>query len=157
MRHLTLAVSALVFAFGLNFSLNLQARELDNEKTVSTEQVQLGQSLPKTVVIRTKAGTNQKEVLHSSAVLSKDNGTKLLVSTSSFVKLDKQGKMAGELDNDSSSSSWYFNCCSSGYYPQYYYGGYQYSYVAYYSYYYAGYNYSYYGWPYCNPYSHYAY
>jgi hypothetical protein len=152
MRHFLLAVSALVFTFGVS----AHAGELDNEKTVSTEQVQLGQALPKTVVIRTKVGSNQHEVLHLNHVLGKDKHTQQLISTSSFIKLDKQGKMAGELDHDSSSSSWYFSC-PNYYYPQYYYGGYQYNYASYYSYYYAGYNYSYYGWPYYNSYVGYGY
>lgn len=152
MRTLLLAASALVLAFGLN----ARANELDNEKTVSTEQIQAAQALPKTVVVRIKAGTNQAEVLHINDALAKDEATKMMVSTSSFTKLDASGKMAGELDKDSSSSSWYF-CCPNYYYPTYYYWGYQYTYVSYYSYYYAGYYYNYYGWPHCNPYAHYGY
>jgi len=131
--------------------LTAQAREIDNEKTVSTEQIQLGQALPKTVVIRIKAGTNEAEVMHAATALPGAEASKALVSSSSFVKLDKNGKMIGELDRDGSSSSWYF-CYPYSYYPYYGYYGYNYYYRPYYSYYYSGYYYSYYGWPYYNPY-----
>lgn len=127
-----------------------QAREIDNEKTVTTEQIQLGRDLPKTLVVRVKAGTNETAVMHANSALAADESSKSMVSTSSFIKLDSKGRMMGELDRDSSSSSWYF--WYGGYYPRYYYYGYNYSYYNYYSYYYGGYNYYYYGWPYYNPY-----
>lgn len=148
----TLRTMVCVFAATL-VGFSAQAREIDNEKTISTEQIQLGQALPKTVIIRIKAGTNEAEVLHSASALPANDSSKALVSTSSFVKLDKDGKMVGELDRDSSSSSWFF-CYPYSYYPYYNYCGYNYYYAPYYSYYYSGYYYSYYGWPYYNSYCH---
>lgn len=139
-----LLAAALLVGFG-----TAQAGELDNEKTVTTEQINLAADLPATVVVRVKAGTNEVEVLHSKSELAADESSQALVSTSSFVKMDVKGKMtASELDQDSSSSSWYFCFPSYNYYqPSYYYYGYQYSYSSYYSYYYSGYQYSYYRWP----------
>lgn len=145
LRTLALVVMASLVGF------SAQAREIDNEKTISTEQVQLGQALPKTVVVRVKAGTNETEVLHAATAIPNNETSKALVSSSSFVKMDKSGKMSGELDRDSSSSSWYFYY-GYGYYPYYGYYGYNYYYRPYYSYYYSGYYYSYYGWPYYNSY-----
>ncbi len=143
---LLIATSLLVGAYS-------QAREIDGEKTVTTEQIQLGQSLPKTVVVRVKANTNQTEVFQVNKALKADESAKQLLSTSSYIKLDSKGKMKGELDRDRSSSSWHFHYPNySGAY--YYYYGYSYSYVPYYNYYYGGYNYYYYGWPYSNPYCH---
>ena len=142
-----LLAAALLVGFG-----TAQAGELDNEKTVTTEQISLAADLPATVVVRVKAGTNEVEVLHSNTELAADAATQALVSTSSFVKMDVKGqqnapKNATELDKDSSSSSWYFCFPTYNYYqPSYYYYGYQYSYQSYYSYYYSGYQYNYYRW-----------
>jgi len=141
--------SMLFVAIASTVGFTAEAREIDTEKTVSTEQIELGKDLPKTLVIRKKIGTNETEVMHSNLELGKDDATKQLVSTSSFIKVDKEGKMVGELDRDSSSSSWFFNCYN-WYYPSYYYYGFNYNYVSYYSYAYAGYSYAYYGWPYYN-------
>jgi len=90
------------------------AREIDNEKTVSTEQIQLAQALPKTLVVRRKTGTDQVEVLHLNQVLKVDEKSRQLVSTASFIKIDSNGKMVGELDRDSSSSSWAFRFAPRG-------------------------------------------
>lgn len=132
------------------------AREIDNEKTISTEQIQLGQDLPRTTVIRMRAGTNEAEVFHSTAALPASDNVKALVSSSSYLNLDSNGRQLGELDRDGSSSAWYFYYpyyyYPYSYYPYYSYYGYRYAYVPYYSYSYYGYNYYYYGWPYYNPY-----
>lgn len=158
------------------------AREIDREKTVTTEQIHLGQALPKTLVVRIKADTHQVEVLHLNQALKADPKNRQLISTSSFIKVNSKGRMVGELDRDSSSSSWGFymgypgygygygngygygygngygygcggySYYSSCYYPSYSYCGYNYPYVPYYSYYSAGYYYGYYGWPYTNQY-----
>lgn len=145
LRQAMIALGAIAICWTAN------AREIDSEKTISTEQIQLGHDLPMTVVVRIKEGTNQVEVLHSKVALKADETSKFLVSTSTFVKLDNKGRMVGELDRDSSSSSWFF-CYPYNYYPYYNYCGYNYLYAPYYGYAYGGYRYSYYGWPYSNPY-----
>lgn len=123
-----------------------QAHELDKEIPVSTEQAALAKDLPRTVVVRVKAGTQEAEVLQSKQLLSATDATKKALANAKFSKISANG----ELDQDSSTSSWYFWCNPYGghYYPNYSYYGYTYSYSVTYSYYYAGYNYSYYGWPY---------
>lgn len=139
--------------------LTAQAREIDTEKSITTEQIQLGQSLPRTTVVRIMTGASSAnsegpaEVFHSPVALPATEMTRNLVATSSFVKLDSTGR---ELDRDGSSSSWFFYYPNywypNYYYPQYYYYGYQYAYVPYYNYYSYPYNYYYFGWPYYNPY-----
>lgn len=93
----------------------MTAREIDNEQTVSTEQIKLGQALPKTLVVRTKVGTHESEVLHLNQVLPPDEKSHHLVSTGSFIKVDSNGKMIGELDRDSSRSSWAFVLARGGF------------------------------------------
>lgn len=146
------SVSLIAFlAAGLTgFSAN--AGELDGEKTISTEQIQLAKYLPKTVVVRTKADGTSAEVVHLSNKLSTDEKTRDAINSLAFTKIDERGHSGtavSELDRDSSSSSWYFyyHSHSHYYYPTYYYYGYWYNYSSYYSYYYSGYYYSYYGWP----------
>lgn len=148
MRFHVLAISALVLVLG---AFSAKAHELDKETTVSVEQVALAKALPRTVVVRVKAGTNEAEVLESKRLLKADTATKKTVATAKFKKLAKNGELAkSELDQDSSSSSWYFWCRPYGgyYYPTYYYYGYTYNYALAYNYYYGGYYYSYYVWPY---------
>lgn len=124
-----------------------EARELDAEKTVSSEQIRLGRDLPKMLVVRVKKGSNQAEVLHSNVTLKADARVKRMLSTSSFIALDSNGRMLGELDRDSSKSSWFFSYPYS-YYPSYGYCGYNYVYSPCMSYVYGGYSYWYYSWPY---------
>lgn len=128
------------------------AHELDNDSSVSTDQVRLGQNLPKTVIVRTKVGTKQTEVLQLNHKLPAGAAAKALVAKAKFSKLDNKGRPMNELDQDSSASSWYFYCPPSYpgyYYPTYYYYNYTYAYMPYYGYYYGGYYYQYYSWPYC--------
>lgn len=84
------------------------AREIDSEQTVTTEQIQLGQTLPQTLVVRSRADGDQIEVLHLNEALRADENSRQLVSTASFIKVGSDGRMIGELDRDSSSSSWIF-------------------------------------------------
>lgn len=148
MRRVLFAIASLV-SFSL-LGLSAQAAsELDNEKTITTEQIELARNLPRTLVLRVKEGSKQAEVLHVNEKLTDNAATKKQLATATFIKLDSNGKMVGELDRDSSSSSWYFWCgYNNWYYPNYYYWGYRYNYSMYYGYYYGGYNYYYYGWPY---------
>ncbi len=146
-------ISACAFSilFGALFGFSAQANELDKETPISTEQAELSKNLPRTVIVRTKVGTNQAEVLQSKNLLSVNGATKKSIAKAKFIKLGKNGQpIAKELDQDSSTSSWYFWCNPYGgsYYPNYYYYGYTYNYQLTYSYYYGGYNYAYYGWPY---------
>ena len=146
MRFQMIAASALAVWFGVS----AHANELDKETPVSTEQISLAKALPKTVIVRTKVGTNQREILQSKSLLKATAATKKSIASARFAKLDKNGHLAAnELDQDSSSSSWYFWCNPyGGYYPNYNYYGYNYAYALNYSYYYGGYHYAYYRWPY---------
>lgn len=131
----------------ISASSGVQGRELDSEKTVSTEQARLSRDLPKMLVVRVKKGSTQAEVLHSNVILRADASVRKMLSTSSFVKLDRNGKMPGELDRNSSRSSWFFSYPYS-YYPTYRYCGYNYVYSPCLTYAYGGYSYWYYSWPY---------
>lgn len=145
MRLVLLAAAvALVTVTGLN----VRADELDREKKVTTEQIQLASDLPKTVVIRVKDGSTRSEVLHTKRALPANEASHRFVSTSSFYKLSERGHSSGELDRDSSTSSWYFYCPTGWSYPTYYYYGYAYYYNPYYTYQWGGYRYSYYRWRY---------
>ena len=125
------------------------AGELDNERAITSEQVQLAQALPASVVIRVNEATKAVEVLHSNAKFGTDQATQAAVASAQFTKMDVKGSMVGELDRDSSRSSWYFCFPNYNYYyPTYYYYGYSYSYSSYWSYSYGGYHYSYYSWNY---------
>ncbi len=148
MRFHILAIGALVLALS---AFSAQAHELDKETPVSIEQVALAKDLPRTVVVRVKADTQEAEVFESNQLLTADVATKKALADAQFKKLTKEGELVkSELDQDSSTSSWYFWCRPFGYYyyPTYYYYGYTYSYALTYTYYYYGYYYSYYVWPY---------
>lgn len=141
------ALAVLMMALLAGFSAH--AGELDNEKSVTNEQIQLAQDLPATLVIRVNESTKEVEVLHSKDRLATDEATKnTVVNSGEFKKMDVKGQMTGsELDQDSSRSSWYFCWPTYNYYyPTYYYYGYQYNYSNYYWYNWGGYSYYYYGW-----------
>jgi len=112
MRHYSLTASVFALVLGLTVvgtsTFSARANELDHEKQYSTQQMQLAQALPKTLVVRVKTGTNQMEILHSNVALAKDASTANLVSTSSFIKLDPSGNPVRELDSQSSTSSFGF-------------------------------------------------
>jgi len=136
----------------------VEARELDREKTVTTEQVQVGQGLPRTLVVRRRIGTNRVEIMHSSRVLRPDSSSRNLLSTSSFIRLNARGKPIREIDRDSSSSSWWWFGFSYPYYSYYSYRPYYYGSYYPYSYYpYSYYPSTYYSSYYYPTYSYYGY
>lgn len=141
--------SVLVAAFALTIGFSAQSSELDNEASITNHQIQLSKDLPATVVVRVNAATDEIEVLHSEDELAADPSSLETLRDAEFVKIDKNAKIAGELDRDSSSSSWYFWFnYSNWYYPTYSYYGYNYGYTPYYSYNWGGYNYYYCRWNY---------
>jgi hypothetical protein len=140
-----LSLATLLLASAVSFQSF--AGELDNEKTVTNEQVQAAKDLPATLVIRVNNDTKAVEVLHSKALLPAEQASVEAISKQTFTKMDVKSGMTGELDRDSSKSSWYF-CWPSfnWYYPSYSYYGYSYNYSSYYNYSYSNYSYYYYGW-----------
>ena len=124
------------------------ASELDNEKSVTNQQVALSYDLPKTLVLRVQEGTGRTEAVESKVALSMTEATKAQMDLMNFVEVDPKNP-ATELDRDSSQSSYYL-CFNryNWYYPQYYYYGYSYNYSSYWSYYWGGYTYYFYRWSY---------
>jgi hypothetical protein len=146
MRLFALAAAA-VLAFGPT----AQAQsELDNEKSVTNEQVQLSQDLPATLVVRVNEATNEVAVMHSAQAIEANPAVAAeLAQKADFKAMKLDGSMVGELDRDSSKSSWYFCFPRYNYsYPTYSYFGYNYNYSNYYNYNHGGYRYSYYSWNY---------
>ncbi len=134
-------------------SVSAHAGELDNEKAVTNQQVQLAKDLPATLVMRVDQKTGAIQALHSMTKLPADAQSVQGIAAQTFspvdVKTQVAGRPAGELDQSSSTSSWYF--CFSNYNwfaPSYYYGGYNYGYTPYFNYGFGGYNYSFYSWNY---------
>jgi len=134
-------------------TVSAHAGELDNEKSVTNQQVQLAKDLPATLVMRVDQKTGAIQAFHSSLKLPASAEAIQKVSAQTFAPVDLKGQVAGravgELDRASSSSSWYFCFPNYNWYtPSYYYGGYNYGYSPYYNYGYGGYNYYFYSWNY---------
>lgn len=147
-------MSSKIFSFAvifvaLSMGVPTYASELDNEASITNEQIQLSENLPNTVVIRVRQATQEVEVLHSTEDLDASEALHDVIAQREFKKIDVNDTVPNELDQDSSRSSWYFYFYNtSWYYPTYYYYGYNYAYTPYYSYVYGGYAYSYYRWGY---------
>ena len=146
----------MIFALALTTSfagVSAHAGELDNEKSVTNQQVQLAKDLPATLVMRVNAKTGEVSAFHSNEKLSADAKMVQTLANEQFAPVDVHAQVAGqavgELDKSSSTSSWYF-CFPSfnWYYPSYYYGGFNYGYTPYYNYGWGGYNYYFYRWNY---------
>ncbi len=132
--------------------------ELNNEASITNEQIRLSADLPGTVVVRTNAATGQVDVLQLSEKLSGEAASQAAVVSRAgeFTSAESQdgttglsGQARSELDTDSSKNSWYFYFPHSSYYsywPSYYYTGYSYNYSPYYHFFWGGYGYSYYRW-----------
>ncbi len=132
--------------------------ELDNEASITNEQVRLAADLPGTVVVRTHSTTGEVEVLQVTEKLgteatSQESVLRRAGEFTSAASLSGTSTPArGELDADSSKNSWYFYFPYSSYYsywPSYYYTGYSYNYSPYYHFNWGGYGYSYYRWCRC--------
>lgn len=144
-----LASSLLVSSLLVSTTVAFAAGELDNEATVTNEQVRVAKELPATVVVRTHQATGRVDVLHLSDQLPGDTGTqkRVVARNSDFQAIGSKDRVRGELDGDSSSSSWYFYFYNYSYsYPTYNYSGYTYRYYPYYNFWWNGYAYSYYRW-----------
>lgn len=125
------------------------AGELDNEASITNEQIRMSKELPSTVVVRTHLATGKVDVLHLSDRLPGDTGSqkRIVGRDADFQAIGAQDRVRGELDGDSSSSSWYFYFYNYNYvYPTYYYSGYTYRYYPYYNFHWSGYSYGYYRW-----------
>jgi hypothetical protein len=126
----------------LGFASHVLAGELDNESSVTNQQLQ------GTLVIRVDQRTNQAAALKTDAVVTTPSQAKALAAKGQFRTLPSS-KVRTELDSDGGASSWYF-------YPQYSYGNsYYYNYTNWYGNWYApcySYNYNYY-----NNYNYYSY
>lgn len=126
----------------LGFASSVFAGELDNESSVTNQQLQ------GTLVIRVDQRTNQAAALKTDAVVTTPNQAKALAAQGQFKNLPSD-KVRTELDQDGGASSWY-------YYPNYYYNNnYYYNQTYWYGSWYApcySYNYNYYSYYYYSSY-----
>ncbi len=150
LRRTTLtAFVSLVFVSLAFMTAAHAAGELDNEATITNEQLRAGKELPATVVVRTHLSTGKVDVLHLNDQLPDGIGSQKRVvgRDADFRSIAANDRVLGELDADSSSSSWYFYFYNNSYmYPTYYYSGYTYRYYPYYNFNWSGYAYAYYRW-----------
>jgi hypothetical protein len=131
MKKLFLVGSFLIFS-NLVF-LQSKANELDDEKSVSNQELQ------GTVVVRVDTRNNSAAYVKSDVQLSNERQAQVIAHSSNYVSL-ASANIRSELDKDAGSSSWYF----------YYNFNYGYNY---------GYNYNYFYWygNYYNPFYTYNY
>ena len=134
-------------------AISAHAGELDNEKSVTNQQIQMAKDLPATLVMRVDQKTGAVQALHSIAKLPADAAAIQAIAGQTFAPVDLKAQVAGrpvgELDQSSSSSSWYFCFPQYNWFaPSYYYGGFNYGYTPYFNYGFGGYNYSFYRWNY---------
>ena len=128
------------------------ANELENEATVTNQQIAAAKDLPKTLVVRRDSSSNSVSVLHSEVNLDASTSSFERVRVAEFVTMKANERMRKELDRDGSKSSWFFFfnpfflTNSFFYTPTYLYSGFAYNYTPYYSFYNSPYTYSYYRW-----------
>ena len=94
---------SVTIALALTGGALAHAGELDNEASVTNEQMRLAQDLPQTLVIRSDKDGNEVAVMQLSQKLNPEASA--LVSKGAFVKMALGQTIKGELDRDSSRAA----------------------------------------------------
>lgn len=127
MKKILLLASLLAFTSSL--AIKVVADELDDERSVSNQELQ------GTVIVRVDIRDNSAAYLKSETKLASEDEAKKIITSAEFLAMDSSNNKS-ELDRDGGSSSWYF-------YNNYNYNYYMYWYGSYYNPIYT-YNYGYY-------------